>query len=48
MRELHDEFLQLLRGMDYSKETVGIYDRYPANFMRWVAGEFEPQGPRGT
>jgi hypothetical protein len=48
LRGLHDEFLKLLEEKGYAENTIKSYDEYGGNFLRWLEGEFEPPGPRGS
>jgi len=46
LRRLHDEFLGELRAKGYAFNSVQTYEKTIEPWLRWLAGSWEPQGPR--
>ena len=47
LQEKLDEYEELLVSIGMSRNTINTYTQHPERFIRFLIGEYTPEGPRG-
>ena len=47
LQEKLDEYEELLVSKGMSRNTINTYTQHPERFIRFLIGEYTPEGPRG-
>ena len=48
LQEKLDEYEELLVSKGMSRNTINTYTQHPERFIRFLIGEYTPEGPRGN